>query len=119
MGRHCAHRISSAARDADVTHRKQAIAAAEKIGPTVILQDLVMPGVDGLDLLNEYRSNPLTRAIPVIVLSSKEDPAIKQAAFESGASDYMVKLPHQIELLARVRLHSAAYVNQLQRQRAF
>jgi signal transduction histidine kinase/HPt (histidine-containing phosphotransfer) domain-containing protein len=97
----------------------QALESAMKIGPTVILQDLVMPGVDGLDLLREYRNNPLTRAVPVIVLSSKEEPAIKQMAFESGANDYMVKLPHRIELLARVRLHSEAYLHELQRQRVF
>ena len=102
-----------------VSDPKQAIESAKKVGPTVILQDLVMPGVNGLDLLREYRSNPFTRAVPVIVLSSKEEPAIKQMAFESGANDYMVKLPHRIELLARVRLHSEAYIHELQRQRAY
>ena len=86
-----------------VSDPKLAIESAMKVRPTVILQDLVMPDVNGLDLLREYRRNPLTRAIPVIVLSSKEEPAIKQMAFESGANDYMVKLPHRIELLARVR----------------
>jgi signal transduction histidine kinase/HPt (histidine-containing phosphotransfer) domain-containing protein len=97
----------------------QAVESAIKIRPTVILQDLVMPGVNGLDLLREYRNNPLTRAVPVIVLSSKEEPVVKQLAFESGANDYMVKLPHRIELLARVRLHSEAYIHEVQRQRAF
>jgi signal transduction histidine kinase/HPt (histidine-containing phosphotransfer) domain-containing protein len=102
-----------------VSDPSQAIESAMKVGPTVILQDLVMPGVSGLDLLKEYRNNPLTRAVPVIVLSSKEEPAIKQMAFESGANDYMVKLPHRIELLARVRLHSEAYIHELQRQRTY
>src|SRR3984893_5919036 len=102
-----------------VSDPKLAIESAMKVGPTVILQDLVMPDVNGLDLLREYRNNPFTRAVPVIVLSSKEDPAIKQMAFESGANDYMVKLPHRIELLARVRLHSEAYIHELQRQRAY
>jgi signal transduction histidine kinase len=102
-----------------VSDPKKAIESAIKVRPTVILQDLVMPDVNGLDLLREYRRNPLTRAIPVIVLSGKEEPAIKQMAFESGANDYMVKLPHRIELLARVRLHSEAYTHELQRQRAY
>jgi signal transduction histidine kinase len=97
----------------------QAIDAAMKINPTVILQDLVMPGVNGLDLLREFRNNPSTRRVPVIVLSSKDEPSVKQIAFESGANDYIVKLPHRIELLARVRLHSGAYINELQRHRAF
>src|ERR1700751_3408278 len=58
-----------------VSDPKQAVESARKIHPTVILQDLVMPEVNGLDLLKEYRNDPFTRAIPVIVLSSKEDPA--------------------------------------------
>src|SRR6478672_12412240 len=58
-----------------VSDPTQAIESAIRIGPTVILQDLVMPGVNGLDLLKEYRSNPFTHAVPVIVLSSKEDPS--------------------------------------------
>jgi signal transduction histidine kinase/HPt (histidine-containing phosphotransfer) domain-containing protein len=102
-----------------VNDGKKALETAARIGPTVILQDLVMPGVDGLDLLKEYQGNPLTRTVPVIVLSSKEEPLVKQAAFEAGASDYMVKLPHGIELLARVRMHSGAYTQGLQRQTAF
>ena len=102
-----------------VSDPKQAIESAIKVRPTVILQDLAMPDVNGLDLLKKYRSSPFTSAIPVIVLSSKEEPAIKQMAFESGANDYMVKLPHRIELLARVRLHSEAYIHDLQRQRAY
>jgi len=55
-----------------VSDPTQALESAIKIGPTVILQDLVMPGVNGLDLLKEYRKHPFTRAVPVIVLSSKE-----------------------------------------------
>ena len=102
-----------------VSDPKQAIESAIRVRPTVILQDLVMPGVNGLDLLKEYRNHPLTRAVPVIVLSSKEEPTIKQMAFESGANDYMVKLPHRIELLARIRLHSEAYTHELQRQRTY
>jgi two-component system chemotaxis family response regulator WspR len=96
-----------------------AVAAARRIGPTVILQDLVMPGMNGLTLLRQYRADPLTKDIPVIVLSSKEDPAVKSEAFAAGASDYLVKLPDQIELVARLRLHSRARVNQLQRDEAY
>jgi signal transduction histidine kinase len=102
-----------------VSDPTQAIEMISKLGPTVILQDLVMPGVNGLDLLKEYRTNPFSNAIPVIVLSSKDDAAIKQLAFESGANDYMVKLPNPIELLARVRMHSEAYLHDLERQRAY
>lgn len=97
----------------------EAIAVAEAIKPTVILQDLVMPGVDGLTLVRQYRVHAVTRDIPVIVLSTKEDPAIKSSAFAAGANDYLVKLPDDIELIARIRYHSKSYLNQVQRDQAY
>jgi two-component system chemotaxis family response regulator WspR len=100
-------------------HPGQAVAVAEAIKPTVILQDLVMPGVDGLTLVREYRANAATKDVPIIVLSTKEDPEVKGAAFAAGANDYIVKLPDQIELIARIRYHSKAYLNQLQRDDAY
>jgi len=96
----------------------EAVALAASYMPTVILQDLVMPGVDGLTLLRQYRANPATQDIPIIVLSTKEEPAIKSEAFALGASDYLIKLPDSIELIARIRHHSKAYLNQLQRDAA-
>ncbi len=97
----------------------QAVAQAIQIKPTVILQDLVMPGLDGLTLVREYRNNPTTRDIPIIVLSTKEDPMIKSAAFAAGANDYLVKLPDNIELVARIRYHSRSYMTLLQRDEAY
>lgn len=98
---------------------EEALSLAERIRPTVILQDLVMPGVDGLTLVRAYAASALTRDIPVVVLSTKEEPAIKSEAFAAGASDYLVKLPDRIELIARVRHHSKAYLNQVQRDEAY
>mgnify|MGYP003455637500 CR=1 FL=1 len=97
----------------------QAIAHAVRIKPTVILQDLVMPGLDGLSLVREYRKHPATKDIPIIVLSTKEDPLIKSAAFAAGANDYLVKLPDNIELVARIRYHSRSYMTLLQRDAAY
>ncbi|MEO6078302.1 MAG: diguanylate cyclase [Steroidobacteraceae bacterium] len=98
---------------------QDALQAAEEFKPTVILQDLVMPGVDGLTLVRRYRETPATRSIPVVVLSTKEDPTVKSEAFALGASDYLIKLPDAIELIARVRHHSKAYINELQRDEAY
>lgn len=97
----------------------QAVAAALQTRPTVILQDLVMPGTDGLTLVKAYRANAAMRDVPIIVLSTKEEPTIKSAAFAAGANDYLVKLPDRIELVARVRYHSRSYVNLLQRDEAY
>ena len=97
----------------------QAVALAEQIKPTVILQDLVMPGVDGLELLAQYRSRSTLQDVPIIVLSTKEDPKVKSAAFSQGANDYLVKLPDVIELVARIRYHSRSYLALQQRDEAF
>ena len=95
-----------------------AVAAVAEIKPTIILQDLVMPGVDGLALVRLYRADPATQDIPVIVLSTKEEPAVKSEAFALGVNDYLIKLPDKIELIARIRCHSKAYSNLLQRNEA-
>ncbi|MGF1937835.1 MAG: adenylate/guanylate cyclase domain-containing protein [Nostoc sp. ChiQUE02] len=96
-----------------------ALKVAKNCNPTVILQDLVMPQMEGLLLVRYLRSQDSpTCYIPLIVLSSKEEPVIKAKAFELGANDYLVKLPNQMELIARIRYHSQAYTNFLKRQEA-
>jgi phosphoserine phosphatase RsbU/P len=92
---------------------------AAAVTPTVILQDLVMPDIDGLTLVKQFREQEATRDIPMIVLSTKEEPKIKAEAFALGANDYMVKLPDPLEVLARIRYHSRGYINLLQRNEAF
>lgn len=87
----------------------QALARAESFQPTVILQDLVMPGIDGLTLVEQFRASESSRDTPMVVLSSQEEPLIKADAFARGANDYLVKLPDRVELLARIRYHSRAY----------
>jgi sigma-B regulation protein RsbU (phosphoserine phosphatase) len=95
-----------------------AVKAADDIKPTVILQDLVMPQIDGMTLAKEFRKNEATREVPLIVLSTKEDPKIKAEAFAIGANDYLVKLPDKVELIARIRHHSKGYINLIERIRA-
>jgi two-component system, chemotaxis family, response regulator WspR len=97
----------------------QALKVAAQIRPTVILQDLVMPDVDGLMLVRFFRKNPVTASIPIIVLSSKEQALDKGKAFTEGASDYLVKIPDKIELLARIRLHSDRFLAERERDDAY
>ena len=97
----------------------EAIDMAQQVKATVILQDLVMPDIDGITLVRYFRANVRTRNIPIIVLSSKEEATTKRDAFNNGANDYLVKLPDEIELLARIRAHSRGYTTQLERDAAF
>ncbi|HSY17166.1 MAG TPA: response regulator [Candidatus Acidoferrales bacterium] len=96
-----------------------AAATAGRLQPTVILQDLVMPQKDGLALVREYRAQPATADTPIIMLSTREEAQLKSDAFAAGANDYVVKLPDQLELLARLRYHSKVYWNRVQRDEAF
>lgn len=89
----------------------QAIQKAISLEPTVILLDMIMPEIDGLMLLRWFRSHPATYNIPIVMLSSKEDPQTKADAFAAGANDYLIKLPDVVELIARIRYHSKAYNN--------
>src|SRR5258705_4957372 len=98
---------------------RDAIAIANHIKPTVILQDLVMPGIDGLTLVSQFRANPVTRDTPIIVLSTNENPQVKGQAFAVGAKHYLVKLPDKIELIPRIRYPSKALMNLLQRDAAY
>lgn len=97
----------------------QAIKIAQEVGPTLILQDLVMPDIDGLTLVKFYRATAKLKEIPIIVLSSKEEALTKADSFAAGANDYLVKLPDKIELIARIRYHSRAYINLLERNLAY
>lgn len=96
-----------------------AMRMARELRPALILQDLVMPGIDGLQLVRQYRTDPITRETPVVVLSVREDPETKREAFASGANDYLVKLPDAIELITRIRYHSRSFQAHRQRDIAF
>lgn len=101
------------------TDPRDAVGFAERVNPTVILQDLRLPGVSGLTLLQKYRARPLLHGVPVVILSIEEKPTVKSDAFALGADDYIVKPPNPIELIARIRHHSSAYLGQVQRDQAY
>ena len=102
-----------------ITDAAQALETALRLQPTVILQDLVLPGTDGFALIKQYREQEALAHVPVIVLSAKDDPKLKAYSFAVGANDYVVKLPDRLELLARIRYHSNAHISRLQRDQAF
>jgi signal transduction histidine kinase/DNA-binding LytR/AlgR family response regulator len=96
-----------------------AIQLAGQFRPTVILHDLVKPGVDGLADIEQLRTNSATKEIPIMVLAPTENPEVKSRAFALGANDFLVKVPDKAQLITQVRYHSKAYLNQLQRDAAY
>src|SRR5436190_5565747 len=97
----------------------EAITAANHLKATVLLLDWDMPGVEGPELAAQFHTNPLTRNTPLIVLSRDLDPAARSRAFAVTACDYLAGVPDKTELIARVRYHSCAFLNQVQRDAAY
>lgn len=102
-----------------VSDPTKAVEEALAFDPAVILQDLVMDGLDGLTLLKRYRAHPHLTEVPVVMLSAAEEAETKVEAFRCGANDYVVKLPTALELAARIRYHGRAFHNARQRELAF
>ncbi|MBC8161480.1 MAG: response regulator transcription factor [Roseiflexaceae bacterium] len=71
--------------------------------PALIVLDLMLPEIDGLDVLRSLRSSPATHAIPVILLTARVEEADRVSGLELGADDYMTKPFSPRELVARVR----------------
>jgi len=101
------------------TESEKALETAISIKPMVILLDLIMPAIDGMALLELFKQNKSTEDIPIIMLSTVDAAVDKSAAFAAGASDYIVKLPDEIELAARIRAHSRSFRNKIERDLAF
>lgn len=78
----------------------QALAALPRLKPDLVILDLGLPDLDGLEVIRRVRA---TDAVPIVVLSVRDDEPGKVAALDAGADDYMVKPFGVEELLARVR----------------
>ena len=79
------------------------IALDEKTSPSLILLDLMLPGMSGMELCRRLRREPLTENTPVIMLTAKAAEAEKIAGLDVGADDYIVKPFSVKEVIARVR----------------
>jgi len=77
--------------------------------PSLILLDVMMPGMDGYEVCARLKSDETTRAIPVIFLSALDDTEAQTRGFEAGAADFVTKPISVPVLLARVNTHLALY----------
>jgi signal transduction histidine kinase len=92
----------------------QAMAAALANPPDLVLTDVMMPRMDGFDLLRSLRDNAATAAVPVIMLSARAGEEAESEGLEAGADDYLVKPFTARELMARVGSHIS--MHQLRRE---
>ena len=71
--------------------------------PDLILMDVVMPRMTGIEALRELRANAATRATPVILVTTRGEPANVEVGYETGCTDYLTKPFEPGELLSKVR----------------
>lgn len=71
--------------------------------PELIILDLMMPGMDGIEVCNQLKKDSLTERIPVIMLTARDEVRDKVKGLEMGADDYVTKPFHLNELEARIR----------------
>lgn len=79
------------------------IALDEKTTPSLVILDLMLPGMSGMELCRRLRREPLTESTPIIMLTAKAAEAEKIAGLEVGADDYIIKPFSVKEVTARVR----------------
>ncbi len=82
---------------------QQGLAKATAELPNLIILDVMMPDMSGLDVCRRLRGNPSTKGIPIIMFTAKTMIDDKVAGFEAGADDYLTKPTHPAELASRVR----------------
>ena len=92
------------------TNGIEALAAIERHQPDVVLLDLVLPDMDGADVLRRIRENEASRDLPVIIVTGKSDVDDVVGGLEHGATDYITKPYHPDIARARIRLHYNAKV---------
>ncbi len=87
------------------TNGTDALRTAQHSTPDLVISDVMMPGLDGFQLLKALRSDPRLREIPIILLSARAGEEATIEGLEAGADDYLVKPFSGRELLARVGAH--------------
>jgi DNA-binding response OmpR family regulator len=79
-----------------------ALAAARETTPDLVVLDVSMPRMSGLEVCRELRADPATSKVPVLLLTARAQEADIEAGFDVGADDYVVKPFSPRELVARI-----------------
>ncbi len=99
-----AHLHAAGYRDfAQCTDATEAVHCVQQQTPDIVLLDLMMPNVSGLDILETLRSEPTTALLPILVLTGTESREMRNQALRLGATDFLTKPVDSDELIHRVR----------------
>ncbi len=88
---------------ASAPNGEEALERAHTFRPTLILLDVMLPGMDGIEVCRRLRAEPDMAGVPVVILSAKSDPQTQQAAQNAGAIEYWTKPVLPQEFLANIR----------------
>ncbi len=83
---------------------EKAIRDAQSIALDLILLDIMLPDITGYEICNKLRKNPLTRSVPIIMLTGMTGASDKMAGLDLGAVDYITKPFDLNELKAKIRI---------------
>ena len=84
---------------------EEALEKAPQYMPDLIFLDIMMPGMNGIDVCRHLKNDESTKDIPVIMVTTKGEPERVEEAFIAGCDDYLTKPVNKIELLAKVKTH--------------
>lgn len=97
------HAEKNGFRGVKLTNGLPVVATAQEVQPAAIILDLMLPGVDGLEVFRRLRRHPKTRHIPVLMLTAKADEVDRIVGLELGADDYIPKPFSVRELMLRLK----------------
>jgi two-component system response regulator MprA len=82
---------------------EQGITTAQRVNPDIIILDLGLPDIDGINVCQRLQANPTTRDIPILMLTARDELRDRLIGLEAGADDYLTKPFEFEELVARIR----------------
>ncbi len=80
-----------------------ALEKIQRVRPDIVLLDVMMPGMDGIEVCRRIKSNPQTRHIPVVMVTALDQPEDRVRGLEAGADDFLTKPVNDVALFSRVK----------------
>ena len=80
-----------------------ALEAVQRTRPDIVLLDVMMPGIDGIEVCKRIKANPLTQHIPVVMVTALDQPEDRVRGLEAGADDFLTKPVSDVSLFCRVK----------------
>ena len=83
----------------------EALSSVAKTQPDLILLDIMMPKMDGIETLKRLKDDPDTSHIPVVMVTTKGEPDLIEKAFQAGCDDYITKPLDKLELMTKINIY--------------